>query len=439
MLCILYGSSRSSSRLRRRQGNQNVSQAIQRFSFDPLLAILFLAFVTAGAGALLFLFDRRPGLFGVVLSPASHKLAPLEGLRGILAFSVVAHHAYCWYFFAQTGIWFTGRGVIFDRLAGFGVMQFFYLSGFLFWSKLMKRGRIATGRFYLSRFVRIAPVYYICVAAAILLALLLAGFKLQVPPQSFLTSLLPWILFSLGARPEVNHADIVRITCGVTWTLALEWLFYLSLPFLAWFSRKAPRLLFLAVAFGGLFMLSRYLRSPAVGAERLHAAGEMLGLYSKFMLIGFGGGMLVAALAPRLSRWLRPLLPWRSWIVLGLYIAYLTVPGIANAGQILLLAAFALVVEGADLFGFLTWRTTRLLGLISYPVYLLHGMVYFAAMRGLGGVHPVSLLPYMVQTAGCLAVILILATALHLLVERPTMKISEQIARAASVPQTVSP
>src|SRR5271165_6222709 len=43
-------------------------------------------------------------------------------------------------------------------------------------------------------------------------------------------------------------------------------------------------------------------------------------------------------------------LPWRDWIVLGLYLAYLLIPGIAAAGQVLVLGGFALVVTGTDLF-----------------------------------------------------------------------------------------
>jgi peptidoglycan/LPS O-acetylase OafA/YrhL len=377
------------------------------------------------------LFDRCGGLFGCVAGAAPQKLATLEGLRGILALSVAAHHACCWYYFANTGNWSTGRSVIFDRLADFGVIQFFYLSGFLFWRKLIRRGHVEAGRFYLSRFVRIGPVYYVCIAAAILVGFLAAGFTLQVAPTGLFASLLPWLLFSLGGRPAVNSIDLVRITCGVTWTLALEWLFYLSLPFLAWFSRRALRLAVFAAAFGILFLAGQHLRFAIADGQPLHAVGELLAVYAKFMLIGFGGGMLVAALESRLSGWLAPLFRWRNWVVLGLFVAYLTIPGIAALGQVLLLAAFALVVEGADLFGFLTRRTTRFLGAISYPVYLVHGMVYFVAMRVLGGGQAFSPVPYIGRVAVCLAAILVVASTVHLLVERPTMKLSERLARGA--------
>jgi peptidoglycan/LPS O-acetylase OafA/YrhL len=416
-----------------------VSEAVQRFAFDPLLAALAFAFAMATASALLFLFDRWGGYFGNAVSPASQKLAALEGLRGVLAFSVVMHHAYCWYFFTQYGVWTTGNSVIFARLADFGVIQFFYLSGFLFWRKLMKTGRIPVASFYLSRFVRIGPVYYCCIGAAILLGFSLTGLKLQVSTGTLASSLLPWFLFSLGGQGAVNRADIARITCGVTWTLALEWLFYLSLPFLGWFSRNARRLFIYALAFGLLFLLSRYFRAGTAEEGLLHSASSILAEYSKFMLVGFGGGILIAALEPRSQNRLQRLLPWRNWILLGLYLAYLLVPGIANAGQVLVLAGFALVVQGADLFGMLSIRAVRLLGVISYPMYLVHGIVYYSAMQLRGGFQAVSLPAYMAETAACVGIILLLATIVHLLLERPTMRLSERIARRALVPQTIEP
>jgi len=415
-----------------------VRETVQRFVFDPLLAALAFAFAIAGASALNLLFDRWGGYFGNVVSPASQKLASLEGLRGILAFSVVMHHAYCWYYFTQTGVWTTGNSVIFARLADFGVIQFFYLSGFLFWRKLMKAGRIPMSKFYISRFVRIGTVYYLCVGAAIFVGLLVTGFKLQVTLGTLASSLLPWLLFSLGGQSPVNGADIARITCGVTWTLALEWLFYLSLPFLGWFSRNARRLLFYALTFGLLFLLSRYIRAGTGGAGSLHSASSILAEYSKFMLVGFGGGILVAALQTKLKTWSQPVMHLRNWILLGLYLAYLLIPGIENAGQALVLAGFALVVQGADLFGLLGSRAVRLLGVISYPMYLVHGIVYYSAMRLRGGIHAVSLSAYLAETAASMAIILLLATLVHLVLERPTMRLSEEIARQALAPHTVA-
>ena len=98
-------------------------------------------------------------------------------------------------------------------------------------------------------------------------------------------------------------------------------------------------------------------------------------------------------------------------------------------------AGFALVIQGATLFGLLTSRPVRLLGVISYPVYLAHGMIYYTAMRMRGGIGPIGVFPYLAQTSICLVCILLAAVVIHLTVERPTMKLSEDIARGAAVPE----
>ena len=122
--------------------------------------------------------------------------------------------------------------------------------------------------------------------------------------------------------------------------------------------------------------------------------------------------------------------------MVGLYLAYLIIHGNAMAMEVFLVVGFALVVQGADLFGFLTCRAVRLLGIISYPLYLVHGIVYYLAMKARGGMHAVALPVYLGQTALCFTVIILLATLIHVLIERPTMKFSERIARHAQLPQT---
>jgi len=425
-----------------------VNETLRGLALDPALAATIFAFAIGGARALVFLFDKLGGYFQKVVNPSTHKLASLEGLRGILAFSVVAHHACCWYFYTRIGIWTTGNSVVFTRLADFGVVQFFYLSGFLFWRKLMRKGAIPIGNFYLSRFIRIAPVFYLCVGAAIFAGILGAGFSRQVQIGSLIGSLLSWASFSIAGQAPVNGVDIHLITSGVTWTLGLEWLFYLSLPFLGWYSRRARRLVYFALTFGVLYMVmvNKHLLFAVRNKEQLQSAAFIVGRFSRLMLTGFGGGILIATLETRIRNWLRFLMPWRNWLLLGSYLAFLLIPGIDqigtfpildDMGQAFLLAGFALVVLGCDLFGLLTSRAVRLLGVISYPVYLLHGMVYYAVMRFRGGIHEVSAFTYAAEVAGCLAAILLLALIIHLTVERPSMKLSEEIAGKA-VPARIS-
>jgi len=46
--------------------------------------------------------------------------------------------------------------------------------------------------------------------------------------------------------------------------------------------------------------------------------------------------------------------------------------------------------------------------------------------------------PYLAETVACLAAILLLSTAVHLVVERPTMGVSERIGRSEIISETAT-
>jgi len=403
---------------------------------DPPLAGAAFALALLVAGLLSATCRRMGGAFADAVKPSTHKLASLEGLRGILALSVVVHHGAAWYIYTQTREWSTGPSIIFARFASFGVLQFFFISGYLFWRKLMKKGGIELGRFYLSRFIRLGPLYYVCVLIALCIGFSLSGFRLVVPVRELAASLVPWMLFSLGGQPFVNGADIKRIVSGVMWTLANEWLFYLSLPFLAWFAHKSKRLAHLACLFVLIFAISKVLSSGRIHQEFVVGAFLIIREFAKFMLIGFGGGIVVATFQEKLAQRLTLSASARNWLLLALYVFFLLAPpfrGFMVLGVPVLLAGFGLVVLGADLFGFISSMPVRFLGIISYDLYLFHGMNYYVAMLLRGGIHAVSLKSYLPQTAVCLVTIILTSTVFHFLVERPSMKRSEKIARNPSV------
>lgn len=411
-----------------------MSVSVQNYLLDPLLACGIFALSLSIAGLLSFLCGRIGGVFAEAVQPSGNKLASLEGLRGILALSVAAHHAYCWFFYTQTGQWGTQTSILFARFASFGVEQFFFISGFLFWRKLMKKGGIELGRFYLSRFVRLAPVYYTCAGIAMFIGMYLVGFKLLVSPAQLVQSLLPWIFFAIGGQPGVNHADVKRIICGVVWTLAAEWLFYLSLSYLGWFARKAQRLIHFVCLFLLMYVVGRYF-SLKIHHETIASGLTIVSQFAKYMVFSFGGGILIAVFQEKIREKVRFSVLQANWLLMLFYAFYLFAPdfrGMAVVGTISLICGFALVIQGADLFGFITSKPVRFLGIISYDLYLVHGITYYLAMKLRGGIHSVTASSYIAQTAVCFVVIVIASTVLHFLVERPSMKRSEDIARGVS-------
>jgi peptidoglycan/LPS O-acetylase OafA/YrhL len=406
---------------------------VRHFFSDPMLLVIVYALLAVYAWALLWIVDRFAGSQLSLVSVQSGKMVSIEGLRGILACAVVIHHTYCWFIFLGGAEWSSGGSILFMRMASFGVIQFFYLSGYLFWRKLIKAGNIRLVPFYLSRWIRIAPAYFACVGLALLVGVLSTGFTLREPIRDMAFEILRWGFFSLLGRPRINGINMMRITCGVTWTLALEWLFYFSLPLLGWFARRNRRLWILFALFGLMYLSTVSIGSHSRIGLTIWGAINLLSNFGRFMFLGFGGGILVATNESRIRDWTHRLGNNASWILLGCSTAYLLIPGNGSTmGMVLevfLLPAFALVVGGTDLFGFLVWRPIRLLGVISYPIYLVHGVIFYAAMKLRGGMHAVPLPTYMAQSALCIFCVLVMAMLVHIFIELPTMHLSERIGR----------
>src|SRR5215472_18142261 len=139
-------------------------------------------------------FVLAPCLIGVAgilahfLPPNRGSLnVPLESLRGLLAMSVLFSHAVVSYFYFQTGVWTNPPSPFYAFLGPGPVTLFFFLSGFLFWSKCLAHDGIKTyRRFLAARVRRVVPAYYVSVAIVMFLVLARMHFRLAVPITTFL-------------------------------------------------------------------------------------------------------------------------------------------------------------------------------------------------------------------------------------------------------------
>lgn len=168
-------------------------------------------------------------------SPAlnlSGRIPELDGLRGIAIGSVLIWH----YFVAPTVVASAtplSYALVFGRLTWSGVDLFFVLSGFLIGGILLD-ARKATNYFqifYTRRFFRIVPIY-----AAILLALPALVYAVQRSRHGDLTWIiandLPWYSYWTFTQNfwMAHAATLGGVALSVTWSLAIEEQFYLTLP-----------------------------------------------------------------------------------------------------------------------------------------------------------------------------------------------------------------
>lgn len=97
--------------------------------------------------------------------PGRH--ASIDGLRGHLALAVFIHHGIIWHSYLRTGLWDAPASNLFNQLGQGSVALFFMITAFLFVGKLLdaKGKPIDWGRLYMSRVLRLAPLYLLAMLA----------------------------------------------------------------------------------------------------------------------------------------------------------------------------------------------------------------------------------------------------------------------------------
>jgi peptidoglycan/LPS O-acetylase OafA/YrhL len=313
----------------------------------------------------------------------------VEGLRGVLSFSVFIHHCIISFTYYSTGIWLPPSSVFYDKLGSCPVIMFFFLTGYLFFQDSMRSRILKTDyvEFLKKRFLRIYPAYFFSICLVMFFIFLKTNFVLLEDSSAILTSLLGWIFVGLpnGIFPDVNQfLQPTIVNAGVIWSLRYEVLFYFVCPiFVSWYFKNKNSLWWVL-----LFCLIIY-------ATKSYG-WQMLFDFSKFMVLGFSGGMLVAAHIDKIQHIL--IQKNVSWAVITLSVLLVSFSTKYSIMESLGLAGFfVLVIHRFKSFSFLASPTFVSLGRVSYSFYLLHGIVIYAIFNY--GFLPVTLLSQILTVA----------------------------------------
>jgi peptidoglycan/LPS O-acetylase OafA/YrhL len=297
----------------------------------------------------------------------TRKFGSLDGLRATAILAVIWHHAGS----AVPGWQITTRGFL-------GVDLFFIISGFLIVTLLLREQRqtrtISLRNFYIRRFLRIFPPYY--------LMLLVVGTVAFLKPDGNTSEAvkrdLPYALL------YVSNLVPMYSQLSISWSLSVEEQFYMVIPAIVKCSRRAlPIFLLLAYVLVCLppFRVLPALRFPAF-----------------FMQTTFGPVLLGAMLAyflndPLSFSWVSRLLGWRlaSIIAFGLVLAVANYspadmsgwPRIGEHWAMLALVASCVVRETNILEPLLSLWPMRRIGVVSYGMYLYHLLVMHFVLKGL--------------------------------------------------------
>ena len=279
----------------------------------------------------------------------------------------------------------TDCAAFYAQLGPMSVTMFFFVTGFLFWTKaIASPGDLAPRKFFIKRLRRLMPAYLGSLAAILLIIAIKSNFHLLVPLRDLVVEVAVWALCGLPHRfLPINSMVTTQVNAGVFWTLRLEWAFYLSLPLLGWFATKT-RVFLLFLLCGLTVKLYDVAWHPSVSIASVASGVEIFRMWGYRMIIGFGVGMMAAHVKADRKTWPALLHPACTVVaILLLAIVFFLAPPRAGVLESALLTPVSLmIVFGNDFHGLLTSHPIAYLGDISYSVYLLHGIVLYVFFRG---------------------------------------------------------
>lgn len=339
----------------------------------------------------------------------------INGLRAWAVVAVILYH------FGVRG--FSGGFV--------GVDIFFVISGFLMTGIVVKgleQGRFSLLEFYLARARRIVPA--LLALCAVLLAL---GWFLLMPPDYLMlsTHAIASLLFlsNLKYWDEAGYFDLASHEKWLlhTWSLSVEWQFYLLLPLFLW---AAWRLLpGRSVQAWSVFFAMLASFGASILATASHPSGAFFMLHTRAWEMLAGG--LVFLLAPSLSLTPRQ----RRWLELAGFVLILGVVAVLDKNSAwpgwraaLPVAAAMMVLLANRTSPWTNSRPAQWLGDRSYSLYLWHWPVCVALVYAERQELPLAIAGGMLGT-------LLLGDLSYRWIENPTRRL---LGRGKFVPDTAA-
>ena len=314
--------------------------------------MLFSVLVYAGIVACALWSARFFSRYFGVTAPEGRNGA-IDGLRGFLALGVFALHHALWQDVFMGGRWDWGVFLTHfeQQLGNVGVAFFFMITAFLFTRKVVFSPAVDWGALYLGRIFRIYPLYLVVLVLMVLMAFALSG-EMRGGIKDLLRDLGQWLIFY--QVPINDYGPTYQLVAGVVWTLGHEMVFYLCLPGLALVSGRRVPLWTLIL--------------PLLAVVYVWYFDVRLRPFSGFLF-----GVLAAFLVdlPQFRRLAaHPLADVALLLAIFVALFLPTVFWVFPVGF-----AFSLIAAGTSLWGFLVRPTTRVLGEVTYSMYLLHGLM----------------------------------------------------------------
>ena len=369
----------------------------------------------------------------------SDRLAFADVLRGLAALTVVIGH-FTFLYMTSPAVVATltyaepaesmalpaAIGAINDvfNWAAVGVAVFFLISGFVIPLSM----ETATVRgYFVKRLLRIYPTFWVALAFGVAALVISSSYWSKPFPLTWRDYLANFILVTEWS----GRFDIL----SVAWTLQIELKFYLIAPLVAWLITRNGTFALLGWGFGVAFLY--WLAIAGCNDDVMTCWGRRApwvyvaweGMYVTFMLIG---SVFYAHYRKRISTLAAVLV---SGALFGSFVFSFLWSHQASMAPIMIqsyaeaLVIFAVFYACRERIALV--QPFKSLADISYPLYVVHPLVGYVTMRILtakGMSYPLAL-------AIALVLVFSLATAMHYLVEKPSLALGKRLAAKLSRPR----
>jgi peptidoglycan/LPS O-acetylase OafA/YrhL len=287
----------------------------------------------------------------------------LDGMRGYLAFSVFCHHSLVWYFYIQKKIWSITTSNLYFHLGSSSVAFFFMISGFIFFSKIIKKEKnINWVEFYISRILRMYPLYLVILIIIFIIIGVLTNWEIKVDFLTLVLSIFDLLKFE---TPEINKFKSFYIL-GVTWSLKYELCFYLMLPSIALILKKNKPSIFLII----ISILTIILVILDKKYNLIIMSCFLVGFFAK--ILSFNKKFTSFSKKKITS----------FFVIFCIGILFINYSDTYRKIPLILLStSFVCIACGNDMFGILKNRISIILGQISYSIYLIHPILLFISFN----------------------------------------------------------
>jgi peptidoglycan/LPS O-acetylase OafA/YrhL len=322
---------------------------------------------------------------GVSPQPSPPRIRELDALRGIAAMMVVLYHFITGYPILMPGV---SRLPVGFEIGQHGVELFFAISGFVIFMTL-ENTRTASD-FIVSRFSRLYPTYWACMAITI-------GVTQMMGPASLQTGMSNSII-NLTMLPSIFKIPLVDPSY---WSLVVELLFY-AWMLLIWRQNALKHIEWILI----FWILVRFISWQPNG-QHDEDTSLLIQIHIAYFAIGI--------ISYRVWSGARK---WRDQLLI-VFTAFVSFTLIKTPHQIYVnIAIFiVMVLLSKRKLNWLCQPPLLWLGAISYPLYLVHQFVGYAIMAKLETMG----LPVSMNIFIALGAVLLLATLVHHLIEKPSL------------------